>query len=936
MQHTGLSFIDSSIEIDSAFPHIYDITLVLLSILVSIVASYTAFILIERIRSAKNTQQHVIWLIIGSFSLGSGIWAMHFIGMIAFTLPVAVAYDIQITLWSLIPVLISSAIVLHWNQHANRLRRQLVIQSILLGAGIGSMHYFGMAAMRVNAVMLYDFKLFLSSIFVAVTLAYLALEFKRWADSEISTSSKFDRTQRVILASISMGIAISGMHYTGMAAVFYFPSSESAITVQTWQPENLAIVIGIFIGVIMLLIIAAVHFSRRMELLSKIQESESRVKVIIDNVWAGIITINSRGEILDFNKGAENIFGYTANEVLNKNIRMLTPEHVQPHHDGYLKHYTETGLPKIHGKQRSLEARRKDGSIFMSELTVSEIRIDNKPFFVGVIHDISERLKTEAELENHRVHLQDLVDERTKELALARDMALEANRSKSEFLANMSHELRTPMNSIIGFTGRVIKKSSDILPDKQLNNLRTVERNAHHLLGLISSLLDLSKIEAGKMELFVEEFKLGPLLKDVAELTESLVISKGLTLTIEIETDDLTMNSDKMKLKQILLNLISNAVKFTDQGSICLSVRLLKQKEKSDAKFYKSGHEYVSISVSDTGVGMSLNESKYIFEAFQQVDGSLTRSVGGTGLGLTLSKQFTKMLSGKIDVESQQEKGSNFIITLPLSISNSVHKKIEIKEDDISTLKREQSLVICIDDDADVVDLLKGYLEDEGYQVIGTTQVTEGIALAKKLKPIAVTLDVMMPEMDGWTALKALKSDTETAAIPVIMVTIDDNKSLGYKLGANDYLQKPILPDVLLISMDKILRHKAKSVLVVDDEPDVLNLIKQIFEDENIPIVTAKNGKQAITFLENEKPDLILLDLMMPEMDGFDVIRALKSNPAWTEIPIIVITAKILSEEEKTFLGMKVESVVHKDGITSNIVLKEVGEAMKKIQAEYA
>ena len=727
-----------------------------------------------------------------------------------------------------------------------------------------------------------------------------------------------------------MGVAISGMHYTGMAAVFYFPSVEHVVTAPLWKPQNLAILIGIFIFGIMFLLIVAVHFSRRMELIAEIKFSELRMKTIIDNVWAGIISIDEKGTIVDFSQGAEDIFGYSADEVINQNVKILVPDEIRPKHDSYL----ETGIDKIMGKQRALKSRHKDGSTFTCELTVSEVKIGRQRLFIGVIRDISERLKTEAELEKHRIHLQELVDERTRELALARDVAVEANRSKSEFLANMSHELRTPMNSIIGFTGRVIKKAGDVLPEKQLNNLYTVERNAHHLLGLISSLLDLSKIEAGKMELFVEEFRLSYLLSDVTELTASLVAAKRLKLVTDMPADSLLMSSDKMKLKQVLLNLISNAVKFAEQGSITLSARLLSESEKIDALFFEKGKEYVSISVRDTGVGMNAEEVKCIFEAFQQVDGSLTRSVGGTGLGLSLSKQFVELLNGKIEVESEKGQGSNFIVTLPVNVAKKAEESVVIENNNIDSLSSDQSLVICIDDDVEVLELLKNYLEDEGYQVIATTHVSEGIELAKKLSPVAITLDVMMPQMDGWSALIELRSDERTAKLPVIMVTIVDNKSLGYKLGVSDYLQKPITPQALLASMDNILRQKAKSVLVVDDEKDVLELVKQIFEDEKIPVITADNGRKALAVLENEIPDLLLLDLMMPEMDGFDVIRALKSNPAWREIPVIVITAKTLTEEEKSFLGTRVESIVYKEGMTSSVVLDEVGDAMKKIRQE--
>jgi len=927
-------FLDSGQSLDGVLVGHYSFLLVLFSVSVAIASSYTAFLLSERIQASSNNKQQLLWLSVGSLSLGCGIWAMHFLGMLAFELPIPVAYDIQTTVLSLLPVLLASVIVLRWHQAGQRARSSLLLQSVLLGAGIGAMHYIGMGAMRLDAVMRYDVELFSLSIIVAVVLSYISLELKRWAES--SDDKRFSITQKVFFASLSMGIAISGMHYTGMAAVYYFPASSNEISSPLWQPQTLAVLVGVFIAIILLLMIAAVHLSRRLELMAEIKLSESRMKAIIDTVWAGIISINEKGIIVDFSKGAEEIFGYRAAEVVNKNISILLPENEQSEHDQYISRYLKSDEARILGKQRTLNARRKDGALFTSELTISEIKLDTQRMFIGVIRDITERLAAESELEKHRKHLQTLVDERTEELAMARDAAMDASRLKSEFLANMSHELRTPMNSIIGFTGRVIKKAGDILPEKQLNNLHTVERNAHHLLGLISGLLDLSKIEAGKMELYVEEFQLAPLLHDVVELTESLLVAKGLELKMTLPEEKIVMFSDKMKLKQILLNLISNAVKFTEQGSISLSASLIHCQNAIAGS--EDNHEQycIALKVKDTGIGMNEEEVDSIFDAFKQVDGSLTRSEGGTGLGLTLTRQFAELLHGKVAVKSAEGEGTEFTVTLPLSVANLEQRTSLIDEESTKEVNPNQSLVLCVDDDHEVLELLRGYLEDEGFQVVGTTSANESLKLARELKPFAITLDVMMPQMDGWSVLKELKSHDETANIPVLMVSIVDNKTLGFKLGASDYLQKPITPDALLNSVNNLLRKRAKKVLVVDDELDVQNLIKQIFEDEKIPVVTANNGAEALAAIKNEIPDLLLLDLMMPEMDGFDVIQALKANPEWQEIPIIVITAKTLTEEEKSYLGLRVETVVYKEGMTTEVVLNEVGDAMKNIRRQNA
>jgi len=510
----------------------------------------------------------------------------------------------------------------------------------------------------------------------------------------------------------------------------------------------------------------------------------------------------------------------------------------------------------------------------------------------------------------------------------------QATRLKSEFLANMSHELRTPMNSIIGFTGRAIKKAGDLLPERQLKNLRTVERNAHHLLYLINSLLDLSKIEAGKMEVFIEPFPLGPLVAEVVELTRSLVTDKGLEITTHLPTEEIVLHSDKVKLKQILINLISNAVKFTEQGSVTISARLLGSDARANDPFCRPDAEYVSLGVTDTGVGISEEAQQYVFQAFRQVDGSATRTAGGTGLGLAITKNVTELLKGKIDVESRPGVGTTFTITVPVKIADQagVHRK------DVQVLAEGEPAeagptVLCIDDDPEVIELLRQYLADEGYQVIAALSADEGIRLAKERGPFAITLDLHMPYKDGWTTLSELKDDETTRDIPVVIVTVMENKALGYRLGATDYLQKPVSGEELIGAINRILTRRAQSVLVVDDEPAARDLIRQVLEDEKIVVREAHNGLDALEALKQAIPDVILLDLMMPGMDGFETLLRLEENEQWAAIPVIVVTAKTLGEAERSFLDERVEAVIQKAGMTTESLLKELGKTMRRLAA---
>ena len=510
-----------------------------------------------------------------------------------------------------------------------------------------------------------------------------------------------------------------------------------------------------------------------------------------------------------------------------------------------------------------------------------------------------------------------------------------ATRLKSEFLANMSHELRTPLNSIIGFTRRAIKKAGDLLPARQLKNLHTVERNAYHLLGLINDLLDISKIEAGKMDVFPERFRLSALVAEASDLTNTLAADKGLALDIDLPGQEISLYSDKTKLKQILINLVSNAVKFTEAGTITIAARILDKADTAGDDFFAPQRTYVALSVSDQGVGLNAEEMRYVFEAFRQVDGSLTRKSGGTGLGLAITKKFAELLEGKIEVESVKGEGTIFTVVLPLSISNDMQmpeyaaeESAERKQD---TPSKDTLTVLCIDDNPEVLELLHGYLSDEGYRVVKALSGDDGIQKARELKPFAITLDIQMPHKDGWTVMQELKRTEATHDIPVIFVTIMDNKTLGYKLGAFDYLQKPLQPEALLSTMSGILRRKAQDILVVDDNPDVREMIRQMLEDEQIGVRMAENGRQALDALQKAVPDIMLLDLMMPEMDGFDVVRHLQNNAEWAGIPVIIITAKTLKDDEKRFLEQRVESILVKEGLTTTMVLKEISETMKKL-----
>lgn len=525
-------------------------------------------------------------------------------------------------------------------------------------------------------------------------------------------------------------------------------------------------------------------------------------------------------------------------------------------------------------------------------------------------------------IEARQTYVREL-EEKTTELKLATKL-------KSEFLANMSHELRTPMNSIIGFTGRVLKKSEDKLDDRQKKNLRTVVRNAHHLLNLINGLLDVSKIEAGKMEVHAESFDLVPLVEEVISLTQSMIGEKPIELKLDIPSDMVRIHTDNIKLKQILINLVSNAIKFTREGNVTVAARLLDEASKEEGA-------RIIISVTDTGAGMDAEALSFIFDAFRQVDGSTTRKAGGAGLGLTIVQKFTELLKGTISVKSEQGSGTSFELIFPVDLGDQeTETSVDpLSLDQLKALNTSKKTILCIDDEAEVRELISDYLVDEGYQVVTARSAEEGLVIAKQIQPFAITLDILMPHKDGWTVLNELKSNVVTRNIPVFVISFMDNKALGYQLGAFDYIQKPLNPERLINGIKQLSQGDINSALVVDDDPEARELMLQILEDADITCEIAVDGNDALEVLGNSKgrlPEIILLDLMMPGMDGFELLQTIQQNPVWAKIPVIVVTAKTLEEHEDKFLRPRVAGIQAKEGLTSEQVLDKLGTVMNHIE----
>ena len=495
----------------------------------------------------------------------------------------------------------------------------------------------------------------------------------------------------------------------------------------------------------------------------------------------------------------------------------------------------------------------------------------------------------------------------------------EADRLKTQFLANMSHELRTPLNSIIGFSRVILRGIDGPISELQQTDLTAIYTSGQHLLSLINNILDLSKIEAGKMELSIEPVDLRDIAKGVMSTAIALVKDKSVRLEQDVPEDLPTVMADQTRVRQIMLNLVSNAAKFTEQGSITLRVTAYPKE--------------VYIAVSDTGIGVAADKLNHIFEEFTQADASTTRRYGGTGLGLAITKKFVEMHQGRLWVESQVGVGSTFTFTLPREqVIEEPPLPVSLPTD-LEARGEGKKLVLCIDDDPGVITLYKRYLEKQGYQVIGLTDSTKAVEEARRLLPFAITLDVLMPQRDGWDVLADLKKTPEIANTPIVLCSIIHDKSRGDTLGAADYLVKPITEGELLGALERVRRNTAvRRVLVVDDEPDALNLLRRLLEAEpGFEVITAAGGAAALAAIQTDKPDLLILDLMMPDIDGFAVLDHIKSSLLTRHIPVIIVTAKELTAEDRARLQGQTVALFNKGLFTAEQLMNDIVKALQSM-----
>jgi len=640
----------------------------------------------------------------------------------------------------------------------------------------------------------------------------------------------------------------------------------------------------------------------------KLLKTEEKNRSILETVEDGIITIDSSGIVNSFNPAAEKIFGYLAKEVIGKNINMLMPEPYHSAHDTYLEHYLDTGEAKIIGSGREVTGLRKDNTTFPMLLAVGEMLVGNSRMFTGTITDITERKRAE------------------KQLIHAKEFAEEANTAKSRFLANMSHELRTPLNAIIGYSEML---AEEVTSPKIIDDLKKIRSAGNNLLSMINDILDFSRIEAGKIELSPETFSIESLTQEIERMVVPLVEKNNSVLTVHYEPDLGDMQTDTTRLQQVLFNLLSNAAKFTKNGRIDLQV----------ASSGEGTEKKIIFTVSDTGIGMDAEQINCLFRPFVQADDSTTRKYGGTGLGLVISQRFSKLLGGGITVKSTPGRGSVFTLYLPVSLPDmkspipvmKASSETEIEEPIIHSVKNPAGTILVIDDEATARELLCTYLNKAGWNVVTAADAKTGLRYAHKIHPDSITLDVLMPGLDGWAVLEILQADSELKSIPVIMCTIVDEKKHGISLGATDYLVKPIVRDQLIAVLNKYNHKKQCHLLIIEDDDATREIMARTAGTLGWSITEAVNGKQGLESIKKKRPDLILLDLIMPELDGFGVIEVMQREPAWKDIPVIIVTAKNLTAEDHRQLNSYVDKILEKGKYDINTLLEHLSTSLNDL-----
>lgn len=865
---------------------IYHPSLVALSVVIAIFTSSMALHMASQARRSQNRKQRAITIMTGSFAQGGGVWAMHFIGMLAFDLCTPVDYNLGLTLASMVPSVAASVIALQLNSRNDVKLRELMTGGVLMGAGIGCMHYIGMAGMEMAPALRYDPFMFAVSVLVAVCLAYVAL----WTRNALQrqTAIKLSTSGCDIAGGVVMGVAIAGMHYTGMSAArFVPPMGFEAVPDSENQATLLATGVSLFTIIIICLVVAVDLLLNYRRVSQEATSNERRLKAILQTAVDGIVTVNRRGIIIGANQATETILGWPEKDLLGQSIKTLIPETSPEDTIDDIEDFLENHIHSLLGVRRESEAQHRDGSIIPIRLAVGHVKLPQESLFVGFITDIREQLKMERNLKENEARFRTLIGnipgaayrclhnkhwemifisdavaeitgypasdfilpnpvrhfselihpedrdtivasssvrrfnieyrifdsegqirwiqdnggaitddegntiwldgfmmditQRKKldlELISAKVKSEQAAMSRSAFLANMSHEIRTPMNAIIGF--------SDILMTTELNNeqnkyLTTLRGSARSLLHLLDDILDSAKLDKGKMTLEILDFSLPELVDSVVSTLWIQARNKGLTLSMNLSSQLKNYyRGSPDRIRQILMNLVGNALKFTEHGSVTVDV-------------YPLQGDWVQFRITDTGIGIEAERLNAIFDPFTQADSSMDRRFGGTGLGTTISKQLVELMKGEISVTSNIGVGSCFQFKLPLPAGES-----PLQSHDNSTIEMPKLNILVADDVPQNVTLLQLILENSGHQVTCVQDGTQAVDAVIDQAFDLVLMDVQMPNLDGLSASRQIRALPKHQNVPIIAMTasvLEEDKRAAREAGMNGFCSKPV--DVL-------------------------------------------------------------------------------------------------------------------------------------------
>ena len=861
----------------------YNPALVALSIVIAVFSAYAALDLGARVRR-PDAGPRWAWGAGAAAAMGGGIWSMHFVGMLAFEMGLPAAYDLGLTLLSLGIAVAATGGAFAWVALRGSGTRALLVAGPLMGVGVAAMHYTGMAAMRVQGNLAYDPAVVAVSVAIAVTAATAAL----WL------TFRRNRLWQKVAAACVMGLAVAGMHYTGMAAATFTAEEAGAHAAHAAALEagqqNLALAVAGVTFVILFLAMTAVSLDQR-RVQRRLHASEERFRSAVRAVNGVMWTTDAEGRLHEEQPGWAQITGQTfaeyrgegwasavhpddrgeARRAWDASVRSGAPYVVDQRvraRDGAYRHYVARAIP----------VRDADGAIRE---------------WVGVHEDVTERHAHETALRE------------------ARDAAEEASRAKSRFLANMSHELRTPLSAVIGYAEMLEEEAEDLGQDALLGDLGKIKSNAQHLLGLINDVLDLSKVEAEKMDVYAEPIDVEAFAREAADTVDALIRRGDNRLVLDVAPGLGAARTDAVKLRQCLFNLLGNAAKFTHAGTVTLRVR----REPG------ASGDHLVFAVEDTGIGMTPEQVAGLFRRFSQADETTTRKYGGTGLGLALSRAFAQLLGGDIAVQSEPGRGTRFVLAVPAQLPTTAAAEPEAPA--AAGGAGARGTVLVIDDEASQRDLMTRFLRRQGFSACTAADGRSGLAMARDLKPLAVLLDVMMPEMDGWSVLARLKDDAATRDIPVVMVSFVADAALGASLGAVESVPKPVDWARLKGILER-LHGGAGDVLVVDDDPDLRRRLRIVLERQGWTVREAGNGREALDRVGEAVPRLVLLDLTMPVMDGFAFLRALRAVPACAEVPVVVLSARDITADERDRLG-EAERVLRKGDASLGDIAAEVG-----------